>query len=102
MQLVETGTVGDPRSFKRPVRVTVPRTLPTDDVLVVRKAKAGAYQARVRVGKEGRIWLSLAKVDSNERVQLLGRPALVTGWRYTSGQRVSVRADTFAAAAASA
>jgi len=31
--------VGDPRSFKRPVRVTVPRTLPTDDVLIVRKAK---------------------------------------------------------------
>jgi aconitate hydratase len=37
---VATGSVGDPRSFKRPVRVTVPRTLPTDDVLVVRKAKA--------------------------------------------------------------
>jgi aconitate hydratase len=36
---VATGSVGDPRSFKRPVRVTVPRTLPTDDVLVVRKAK---------------------------------------------------------------
>jgi aconitate hydratase len=36
---VATGTVGDPRSFKRPVRVTVPRTLPTDDVLIVRKAK---------------------------------------------------------------
>ncbi|HET9958277.1 MAG TPA: 3-isopropylmalate dehydratase, partial [Polyangiaceae bacterium] len=37
---VATGTLGDPRSFKRPVRVTVPRTLPTDDVLIVRKAKA--------------------------------------------------------------
>jgi len=37
---VATGTVGDPRSFKRPVRVTVPRTLPTDDVLIVRKAKS--------------------------------------------------------------
>jgi len=36
---VATGTVGDPRSFKRPVRVTVPRTLPTDDVLIVRKVK---------------------------------------------------------------
>ena len=36
---VATGVVGDPRSFKRPVRVTVPRTLPTDDVLIVRKAK---------------------------------------------------------------
>ena len=40
-----TGTVGDPRSFKRPVRVTVPRTLPTDDVLIVRKVKGK--------GKEG-------------------------------------------------
>lgn len=34
---VATGMVGDPRAFKRPVRVTVPRTLATDDVLVVRK-----------------------------------------------------------------
>src|SRR5690606_18523638 len=33
---VATGSVGDPRSFKRPVRVTVPRALPTDDVLVLR------------------------------------------------------------------
>src|SRR5262249_7008115 len=37
---VATGVVGDPRSFKRPVRVTVPRTLPTDDVLIVRKGKS--------------------------------------------------------------
>jgi homoaconitase/3-isopropylmalate dehydratase large subunit len=37
---VASGEVGDPRSFKRPVRVTVPRTLPTDDVLVVRDRKA--------------------------------------------------------------
>ncbi|HEX4476747.1 MAG TPA: aconitase family protein [Polyangiaceae bacterium] len=36
---IATGQVGDPRSFKRPVRVTVPRALPTDDVLVVRKSK---------------------------------------------------------------
>ena len=35
---VATGEVGDPRSFKRPVRVTVPRDLPTDDVLVARTA----------------------------------------------------------------
>jgi aconitate hydratase len=42
---VASGEVGDPRSFKRPVRVTVPRALPTDDVLVVRErrgADAGA------------------------------------------------------------
>jgi aconitate hydratase len=36
---VASGQMGDPRSFKRPVRVTVPRALPTDDVLIVRKAK---------------------------------------------------------------
>lgn len=38
---VATGTVGDPRSFKRPVRVTVPRALPTDDVLVLRDKEKG-------------------------------------------------------------
>lgn len=37
---VSTGKVGDPRGFKRPVRITVPRALPTDDVLVVRRGKA--------------------------------------------------------------
>ncbi len=37
---VATGSIGDPRGFKRPVRVTVPRTLPTDDVLVAREKRA--------------------------------------------------------------
>jgi aconitate hydratase len=37
---VATGVLGDPRGFKRPARVTVPRALPTDDVLVVRDKKA--------------------------------------------------------------
>src|SRR6185503_20533139 len=36
---VATGNVGDPRSFKRPVRVTVPRALPTDDVLILRERR---------------------------------------------------------------
>lgn len=43
---VATGAVGDPRSFKRPVRVTVPRALPTDDVLVLRDKKAGEPAAK--------------------------------------------------------
>lgn len=44
---VATGKIGDPRSFKRPVRVTVPRTLPTDDVLLVRKKlKVSAAQSK--------------------------------------------------------
>ena len=45
---VATGEIGDPRGFKRPVRVTVPRTLPTDDVLVAREKRpvdAGAKRA---------------------------------------------------------
>jgi aconitate hydratase len=40
--------VGDPRSFKRPVRVTVPRALPTDDVLVVRKTKSKGKDGQER------------------------------------------------------
>lgn len=36
---VATGELGDPRSFKRPVRLTVPRNLPTEDVLLVRKGR---------------------------------------------------------------
>jgi len=43
---VATGTVGDPRGFKRPVRVTVPRALPTDDVLVVRDKKGEAQSSK--------------------------------------------------------
>lgn len=39
---VATGQVGDPRLFKRPVRITVPRTLTTDDVFIVRDRKASA------------------------------------------------------------
>jgi aconitate hydratase len=42
---VATGEIGDPRSFKRPVRVTVPRALPTDDVLVVRERRAADLAA---------------------------------------------------------
>ena len=46
---VATGNVGDPRSFKRPVRVTVPRALPTDDVLILRERRPDA--ARPRSGR---------------------------------------------------
>ena len=42
---VATGTLGDPRGFKRPVRVSVPRELPTDDVLVVRGGPLRAKKA---------------------------------------------------------
>src|SRR5687767_10999477 len=43
---VATGNVGDPRSFKRPVRVTVPRALPTDDVLILRERRPDAAAAK--------------------------------------------------------
>lgn len=43
---VATGVVGDPRSFKRPVRVTVPRALPTDDVLILRDKKGSDQAAK--------------------------------------------------------
>ncbi len=46
---VASGEVGDPRAFKRPVRITVPRTLPTDDVLVVREKRSTALAARKSV-----------------------------------------------------
>jgi aconitate hydratase len=44
---VASGEIGDPRSFKRPVRVTVPRILPTDDVLVLRE-REGASRANAK------------------------------------------------------
>jgi aconitate hydratase len=37
---VANGHIGDPRSFKRPVRVTVPRVFPTEDVLITRPRKS--------------------------------------------------------------
>jgi aconitate hydratase len=43
---VATGSVGDPRSFKRPVRVTVPRALPTDDVLILRERRPDTAPAK--------------------------------------------------------
>jgi aconitate hydratase len=42
---VASGKVGDPRAFKRPVRITVPRLLPTEDVLVVRKQRSKGKRA---------------------------------------------------------
>jgi aconitate hydratase len=54
---VATGQIGDPRLFKRPVRITVPRALPTEDVLVVRKQRSkgkkadGAVEDKVPVQK---------------------------------------------------
>jgi aconitate hydratase len=43
---VASGEMGDPRLFKRPVRVTVPRVLPTDDVLVARERRSAESSAK--------------------------------------------------------
>jgi len=43
---VAAGELGDPRLFKRPVRVTVPRVLPTDDVLIVRERRGAEALAK--------------------------------------------------------
>ena len=54
---VATGAVGDPRSFKRPVRVTVPRALPTDDVLVLRDKKGeGAAPGKAPIAPAPVAW----------------------------------------------
>jgi aconitate hydratase len=52
---VFNGTLADPRNFKRPVRITVPSNLPTDDVLISRgkEAKGGA-KGKGRVDKRVR------------------------------------------------
>jgi aconitate hydratase len=71
---VATGSAGDPRSFKRPVRVTVPRTLPTDDVLIVRKGKGK--------GKEG----------DGSRTAALEAP-LAHGWQSAETLPLVVRRD---------
>ncbi|HSC87008.1 MAG TPA: aconitase family protein, partial [Polyangiaceae bacterium] len=50
---VAHGVVGDPRLFKRPVRVTLPRDLPTDDVLLSRGAEQrGGAKGKGRVDKK--------------------------------------------------
>jgi len=73
---VATGEIGDPRTFKRPVRVTVPRILPTDDVLVARKAArgemaSGGMIARVAPGGPARAAAPRAPVvpDRSDRAQ---------------------------------
>jgi aconitate hydratase len=67
---VAAGEMGDPRMFKRPVRVTVPRVLPTDDVLVVRErrsvdatGKKAAAASIPPAGANGACWKVAQTVD---------------------------------------
>jgi aconitate hydratase len=72
---VATGNVGDPRSFKRPVRVTVPRALPTDDVLILRDKKGDATSAKkAPVLPTALPWKGPATLDVHE-----GVPAALNG-----------------------
>lgn len=49
---VANGEIGDPRQFKRPVRISLPRNLPTDDVLISRGSEArGGAKGKGRVDK---------------------------------------------------
>jgi aconitate hydratase len=81
---VASGHVGDPRTFKRPVRVTVPRALPTDDVLVVRKTKPskgkadGPEKAVASVdGGEARAWVGQATLDVVPERRSPDRPSVL-------------------------
>lgn len=52
---VAYGVVGDPRGFKRPARLTLPRNLPTDDVLIARgAAMSGVARGKGRIDKKAR------------------------------------------------
>jgi aconitate hydratase len=79
---VAAGQVGDPRTFKRPVRVTVPRALPTDDVLVARKPERGdgavkkgepARAVPRREGPDALLWQTAQTLDLVDGASLEAR-----------------------------
>jgi aconitate hydratase len=74
---VATGSVGDPRSFKRPVRVTVPRALPTDDVLILRDKKGeGVASKKAPSPAPTNPWKAAVTLDVLEHVPRVGaKPA---------------------------
>jgi aconitate hydratase len=77
---VASGQMGDPRLFKRPVRVTVPRALPTEDVLVVRKQRTKTKKAEAPAETEEPVLKAGATPWQDE--MLLGivtRPLVPTG-----------------------
>ncbi|MEP7126468.1 MAG: aconitase family protein [Byssovorax sp.] len=70
---VATGVVGDPRSFKRPVRVTVPRALPTDDVLILRDKKGEHVAAKKAPLLPTAVpWKAATTLDIHEGLLALG------------------------------
>ncbi len=59
---------------------------------VLRKSPVGAYQARVRVGQGGRMWLSVTRTRGRT-TKTIGQPVLVQGARYRPGRKMTVRAQ---------
>ena len=59
---------------------------------VLRQSKAGMYQARVRVGRGGRLWLSVVKIRNGSTRQL-GKAVVLPRSQYRAGRRLSVRAQ---------
>lgn len=78
---VATGAVGDPRSFKRPVRVTIPRALPTDDVLVLRDKKGGEATAAKKLPAlpVPNPWRSAVLLDVIEGLPAPGKAIVASG-----------------------
>jgi aconitate hydratase len=97
---VATGEIGDPRSFKRPVRVTVPRALPTDDVLVIRKqkkSKAEGGEGEVAVpaptargwNEESTLSITSAKASQNGPNAFVAQDADAVRWAVQNAGRLT-------------
>ena len=91
---VATGTVGDPRSFKRPVRVTVPRALPTDDVLILRDKKGDqASGGHPPTAPAAAPWKGPATLDVHEGLPKPGPVLPATGRPAEAARAAPVTAD---------
>jgi aconitate hydratase len=95
--VVATGEVTDPRTFKRPVRVTVPRVLPTDDVLVVRDRKGTETAPKKEIAGLAPLapWkapLALEVVEASELDgATLAKPSLVVATSAAQARAVATR-----------
>jgi aconitate hydratase len=93
--VVATGEITDPRSFKRPVRVTVPRVLPTDDVLVVRDRKGTEPAAKREPVQPAPLvpWKASLTVDVLEAqaIDTATKPALIVCASPTEARAVANR-----------
>jgi hypothetical protein len=65
---------------------------------LLRQTQAGMYQARVRIGREGRVWLSAVKISRDGSKRRLGKALAIPGSRYRNGHSLTVRAQAVKAA----